>query len=199
MKVTSLRKFLLGLKLVSPFLLYTCKGGRHTWSGSWGDKNHIYLSHTFCWKSHRDIGEGSFYSLRVCPLLASISIPSLALSLFPWYSNMCWRLVKISSFSQAWWCTPLILALRRQRQADFWVLGQPGLQSELQDNQGYTEKPCLEKTKQNKKNKKIWADLTMSKRTTHMHTGQYPNWKFSIHWINLNTSNCTPTTLVCLY
>jgi hypothetical protein len=35
---------------------------------------------------------------------------------------------------------------------DFWVRGQPGLQSEFQDSQGYTEKPCLKqnKTKQNK-------------------------------------------------
>jgi hypothetical protein len=50
-----------------------------------------------------------------------------------------------------WWRTPLIPALGRQRQADFWVQGQPGLQSEFQDSQGYTEKPCLEKpTKQNK-------------------------------------------------
>ena len=31
----------------------------------------------------------------------------------------------------------------------FWVQGQPGLQSEFQDRQGYTEAPCLEK--QNKK------------------------------------------------
>jgi hypothetical protein len=46
---------------------------------------------------------------------------------------------------------PLIPALWRQRQADFWVQGQPGLQSEFQDSQGYTEKPCLEKKKQNKK------------------------------------------------
>jgi hypothetical protein len=30
-------------------------------------------------------------------------------------------------------------------QADFWVRGQPGLQSEFQDSQGYTEKPCLKK------------------------------------------------------
>jgi hypothetical protein len=45
---------------------------------------------------------------------------------------------------------PLIPALGRQRQADFWVQGQPGLQSEFQDSQGYTEKPCLNKTKQNK-------------------------------------------------
>jgi hypothetical protein len=44
-----------------------------------------------------------------------------------------------------WWRTPLIPALRRQRQADFWVRGQPGPQSEFQDSQGYTEKPCLEK------------------------------------------------------
>jgi hypothetical protein len=44
-----------------------------------------------------------------------------------------------------WWRTPLIPALGRQRQADFWVRGQPGLQSEFHDSQGYTEKPCLEK------------------------------------------------------
>jgi hypothetical protein len=30
---------------------------------------------------------------------------------------------------------------------DFWVQGQPGLQSEFQDSQGYTEKPCLKKKK----------------------------------------------------
>jgi hypothetical protein len=46
--------------------------------------------------------------------------------------------------------TPLIPALGRQRQADFWVRGQPGLQSEFQDNQGYTEKPCLEKNNKKK-------------------------------------------------
>ena len=41
--------------------------------------------------------------------------------------------------------TPLIPALGRQRRADFWVQGQPGLHSEFQDSQGYTEKPCLKK------------------------------------------------------
>jgi hypothetical protein len=46
---------------------------------------------------------------------------------------------------QAWWHTPLIPALRRQRQANVWVRGQPGLQSEFQDSQSYTEKPCLKK------------------------------------------------------
>ena len=45
---------------------------------------------------------------------------------------------------------PLIPALRSQRQADFWVWGQPGLQSEFLDSQGYTEKPCLEKQQQQK-------------------------------------------------
>jgi hypothetical protein len=35
--------------------------------------------------------------------------------------------------------------------------GQPGLQSELQDSQGYTEKPCLKKTKKKKKKKKKYA------------------------------------------
>jgi hypothetical protein len=49
---------------------------------------------------------------------------------------------------------PLIPALWRQRQADFWVRGQPGLQSEFQDSQGYTEKPYLEKQKEKKKKEK---------------------------------------------
>ena len=54
-----------------------------------------------------------------------------------------------------------------QRQADFWVRGQPSLQSKLQDSQGYTEKPCLKiqqqnKTKQNKtkQNKKAKTETT---------------------------------------
>jgi hypothetical protein len=40
---------------------------------------------------------------------------------------------------------PLIPALGRQRQAYFWVRGKTSLQSEFQDSQGYTEKPCLKK------------------------------------------------------
>jgi hypothetical protein len=67
-----------------------------------------------------------------------------------------WRLIRLpclkkkqtkKSYAGQWCRTPLILALGRQRQVDFWIWGQPGLQSEFQDSQGYTEKPCLEKTK----------------------------------------------------
>jgi hypothetical protein len=46
---------------------------------------------------------------------------------------------------------PVIEALREQRQEDLCVQGHPGLQSELQDSQSYTEKPSLKKTKQNRK------------------------------------------------
>ena len=42
-----------------------------------------------------------------------------------------------------WRCMPLITALGRQGQTDLWVRSQPGLHSELQDSQGYTEKPVL--------------------------------------------------------
>jgi hypothetical protein len=45
----------------------------------------------------------------------------------------------------------LIPALGRQRQVDFWVRGQPGLQSKFQDSQGYTEIPCLDPPPQKKK------------------------------------------------
>jgi hypothetical protein len=63
---------------------------------------------------------------------------------------------KTHKISRAWWRTPLIPALGRQRQADFWVRGQPGLQSEFQDGQGYTEKHCLEK-QTNKKPTKFYS------------------------------------------
>jgi hypothetical protein len=46
--------------------------------------------------------------------------------------------------------------LGRQRQTDFWVRGQPGLQSEFQDSQGYTEK-TLSQEKKKKKRRKLFG------------------------------------------
>jgi hypothetical protein len=71
------------------------------------------------------------------------------------YGDNTWNVnekypIKNVCVSRTWWHTPLIPALGRQRQADFWVRGQPGLQSELQDSQSYKEKPCLEKKKKKK-------------------------------------------------
>jgi hypothetical protein len=56
---------------------------------------------------------------------------------------------------------PLIPALGRQRQADFWVRGQPGLQSEFQGSQDYTEKPCLKKKTKNKTKKKSLREISV--------------------------------------
>jgi hypothetical protein len=58
-----------------------------------------------------------------------------------------------------WWCTSLIPASGRQRQADLCELGQPGLYSKLQDSQDYIERHCVkviviiinERQQQNKK------------------------------------------------
>ena len=59
------------------------------------------------------------------------------------------REIKNMNTSRVWWRMPLIPALGRQRQAYFWVRGQPGLQSEFQDSQTYTEEPVSKnKTKQ---------------------------------------------------
>jgi hypothetical protein len=55
------------------------------------------------------------------------------------------------SHSQAWWHTPLIPALGKQRQEDFCVRGQPGLQSEFQDSQGYRETLSQKNKNKNKK------------------------------------------------
>jgi hypothetical protein len=56
-------------------------------------------------------------------------------------------------------------------QVDFWVRGQPGLQSGFQDSQGYTEKPCLKKPKpnQNQKKKKTKKNPLKVKVNIHRH------------------------------
>jgi hypothetical protein len=51
----------------------------------------------------------------------------------------------VSALAGQWWRTPLIPALGRQRQ----------VQSEFQDSQGYTEKPCLEKQTKTKTKKTL--------------------------------------------
>jgi hypothetical protein len=57
-----------------------------------------------------------------------------------------------------WWHIALILPLGRQRGGvgrDLSLQSLPGLWSEFQDSQGYTEKPCLKnQNKQNQKKKK---------------------------------------------
>jgi hypothetical protein len=77
------------------------------------------------------------------------------------------------SKSRAWWRTPLIPALGRQRQADFWVRGQPGLQSVFQDSQNYRKKPCLQKQKtkpkQNKKPVKFHTLVQCEQGRAHRH------------------------------
>jgi hypothetical protein len=75
-------------------------------------------------------------------------IPSLSLSAHTGstHRHTCIHAIKNTSLARQWWLMLLILALGRQRQADFWVWGQPGLQSEFQDSQGYTEK-LSQKTK----------------------------------------------------
>ena len=54
--------------------------------------------------------------------------------------------LKKDLFSRAWWRTPLIPALGRQRQVDFWVPDQPGLQSD-QTARATQRNPVLEKKK----------------------------------------------------
>lgn len=48
------------------------------------------------------------------------------------------------SEAQVGWHTPLVPALRQQRQADLGVPGQPSLQREFQNSWSYTEKPHFE-------------------------------------------------------
>jgi hypothetical protein len=67
-----------------------------------------------------------------------------------------------------------IPALGRQRQVDLRVRGQPVLQSEFQDSQSYTEKPCLKtnkqtnKTRQTKQNQKPKTKTTQKKRISYI-------------------------------
>ena len=57
-----------------------------------------------------------------------------------------------------------------KRQTYLWVQVQSGLQSEFQDSQGYTEKPCLEKPKSNQLTKHTTKKKTNTKTTTKIQT-----------------------------
>jgi hypothetical protein len=92
-------------------------------------------------------------STPVCLLLFCLFLKT---SLFIFVKKCC----------RVWWHMPLIPALRRQKQADFWVQGQPGLQNEFQDSHSYTEKLCLEKQKQ--KTKKQTNKQTNKKEMLHV-------------------------------
>ena len=62
--------------------------------------------------------------------------------------------------------TPVIPALGRKRQVGISVQGQPGVQTEFQDSQGYTEKNLSGKTKQQQKTK---TNKQTNKQTTKMY------------------------------
>jgi hypothetical protein len=67
------------------------------------------------------------------------------------YTMKYYLAIRNNDIAEQRWHMPLIPTLGRQKQANFWVRGQSGLQSELQDSQGYTKNPCL--IKQRNKNK----------------------------------------------
>ena len=54
------------------------------------------------------------------------------------------------------------------QEAELWVWSQPGLQSEFQDSQGYTEKPCLKK-QTNKQTNKIYLVSEWGKTYRYMY------------------------------
>ena len=104
------------------------------------------------------------------------------------------------TISLAWWCTPLIPGLRRQRQADSWVRVQPGLQSEFQDSQGYTEKHCLKKTKTKNKqtNKTILCNFTTYKNNMNIYLGIIINFKYQSYTLEkFLMSLCTYIQFLC--
>jgi hypothetical protein len=91
---------------------------------------------------------------------------------------------------------PLIPALSRQRQADFCVRGQLGLQSEFRDSQGYTEKLCLKKTNQKRKKKKIKLSKPVSSSSQWFLTLillEFLSWLPSVITCHRNQRNPFPT------
>jgi hypothetical protein len=115
----------------------------------YGDKSHGLSPLYHCFPNPAADVDCHLHHDKLLTVPTSLVLPPTHSSLGPrntFPKRARWAMVK-HTYSPAWWCTPLIPALGRQRQADFWVRGQPGLQSEFQDSQGYTEKPCLKKPK----------------------------------------------------
>jgi hypothetical protein len=104
-----------------------------------------------CCSSYHTCQGPSFPTMMIMNSYPSGTVGPNTLSLF-YELSQSWYF--ITAIAGLWCCTPLIPALGRQRQVDFRVWGQPGLQSEFQDSQGYTEKPCLEKQTNKKERKK---------------------------------------------
>jgi hypothetical protein len=67
--------------------------------------------------------------------------------------------------SWASWGPPVTPALGRQRQANISGQGQPGLHSEFQDSQGYTEKPCPRERKEQKQTQTEFVGLCVCSLT----------------------------------
>ena len=76
------------------------------------------------------------------------------------HQKYIWTILRITNSAGQRWYMPLIPAFGRQKQVDFWVRGQPGLRSEFQHSQGYTEKPCLEGKK-----KELQIHITVSSKS----------------------------------
>jgi hypothetical protein len=103
-----------------------------------------------------------------------------------WSSVPSTYIVAYNYLARQWWHMPLIPTLERKRQVHFSVRGQPGLQSEFQDIQGYTEKACLKKPKNKKtKNKTKQNKKTKTKttpKTTILNSSSRGSDTFSFLW-----------------
>lgn len=87
--------------------------------------------------------DSKFYKLfQAFYVIKSLKKKSMWESIYTLLKNY----IKNHNLEWAWWNMPLMPAFGRQRQADI-LSGQPGLHSELENNQGSIERPCLKQNK----------------------------------------------------